>query len=204
MDKETRTRFLGDVEKVRFCSQALAWTSSSPAPSHARPWIGWTNDISHVQSSEGEYSTNEARIVVAAPAQAQARQGSGVVGPLAGVLPRGARRGTRRPPPAIPHRTGSCTETLTHKPNPPAMPARMNQRRLAFSFSGAVAAALERSSTLAIARASARPRSSGAPGQNPVMKGKRETRPTDTREAEREPKHFAARIADPNRIIPHK
>src|SRR5271155_4295940 len=177
MDNETKTKFWGDREKVRFCSQAVAWTSSSPAPSHARPWSGWTYDSSHAQSSEGEYSISEARIVVAAPAQAQARQGSGGDGPSADALPRGARRGTRRPPPAIPHRTGSCTETLTHRPNPPAMPARMNQRRLAFSFSGAAEAAQERSSTLAIARAWARPRSSGAPGQNPVMNGKRETRP---------------------------
>src|ERR1017187_8934251 len=171
MDNETRTRFLGDREKVRFCSQALAWTSSSPAPSHARPWSGWTNDSSHVQSSEGEYSISEARIVVAAPAQAQARQGSRGVGPFAGVLPRGARRGTRRPPPAIPHRTGSCTETLTHNPNPPAMAARMNQRRLASSFSGGAAAAAGRknkpplpeslSETSVIRRARPKPRDEG-------------------------------------------
>ena len=97
------------------------------------------------------------------------------------------------------------------EPTQPRAPKRIGLHSLspapgvqAFSFSGAAAIAPERSSTLAIARASARPRSSGAPGQNPVMKGKRDTRPTDTREADSEPKHFAARIAVPNMIIPHK
>jgi hypothetical protein len=32
------------------------------------------------------------------------------------------------------------------------------------------------------------------------MKGKRETRPTDAREAESEPKHLAARMADPTAV----